>query len=108
MFEFIKRLFRSKDHWLHEYLKDQVDPIIEINGEAIPNPTGRRTEEEFKQQIEAATQTLPTGLSFAELNAGRVAIGDLPHAVAGVPGVSKTQGVGDDGKLPTIDRLLGV
>ena len=69
-------LFRSKDHWLKEYLKDQDDPIIEINGEVIPTKL-RTTEGEFKRQIEAATQTLPTGLSFAELNTARVELGDV-------------------------------
>ncbi len=77
MIEFIKRLFRSKDHWLHEYLKDQVDPILTVNGEELPNPTGRPTEGEFKMRGKAATATYPSGLSYAELNTARVELGDV-------------------------------
>ncbi len=77
MIQFIKRLFRSKDHWLKEYLADQEAPAIEVNGRGLPKEVQRPTEDEFKMRGEAATATYPSGLSFQELNRARVELGDI-------------------------------
>ncbi len=93
--------------WLKEYLKDQEAPTLVGEGTDRQKEVQRHTEREFKQMMKANTKTLPTGLSFQELNSGRVLTGDLPHDVAGTHiGVGKTRGVGDDGKLPDIETLI--
>ncbi len=76
MIAFLKRLLRRKT-WLESYLEDQVDPILLINGEEMPNPVGRTSEGEFKLRGIAATATYPSGLSFEELNRARVELGDV-------------------------------